>query len=312
MRPLVSAVIPAFNAQRHIADAVRSALAQTYEPLEIIVVNDGSTDDTAAVLSEFASDIICIDQPNRGAAVARNEGIRRARGDYIAFLDADDRWLPGKLTAQMVALAAHADFPVAHTDSMVIDEQGQTVKPSANRRRQSRNGMVFDEFFLCPIALALTSSVVMRRECFDTLHGFNPEYPIFQDYDFFLRTALHFPIFYLDQTLVQYRLTPSSLTRTNLAANIAEQETILNRLIADHRAYFESHASLLDCKWDRFHYEAGRMLLQHGLYRESRAHFLKCAAMQPKARFYASLTRAPAPLLSRLQRTWRALRRTRS
>ena len=99
--PLVSCIIPVFNAERFLDEAVRSALAQTYPALEIIVVNDGSTDGSEAVLAKYQSRVACILQPNRGEAAARNTGVRAARGEFVAFLDADDMWEPEKIGCQV-------------------------------------------------------------------------------------------------------------------------------------------------------------------------------------------------------------------
>src|SRR5690242_5053753 len=108
-RATVSVIIPAYNSERYIADALRSVLAQTYMPQEIIVVDDGSSDGTARALDPFRSTIRYIYQKNRGEPAARNTGMREAKGDYIAFLDADDLWLPEKLDLQMTYLAAHPE-----------------------------------------------------------------------------------------------------------------------------------------------------------------------------------------------------------
>jgi glycosyltransferase involved in cell wall biosynthesis len=104
--PLVSVVIPVRDGASFVSDAIDSVLAQTYRPLEIIVVDDGSTDDTGDVLARFGDAVRAIRQTPAGAAVARNRGVREARGDYIAFLDADDLWVPDKLQMQMAVLTA--------------------------------------------------------------------------------------------------------------------------------------------------------------------------------------------------------------
>jgi glycosyltransferase involved in cell wall biosynthesis len=105
-RPLVSVVLPAYEAEAYLAEAIESVLAQTYRPLELIVVDDGSTDGSAKIASRYASgEVTVLRQPNRGTAVARNAGVARTRGAYIGHLDADDLWLPSKLELQVEALA---------------------------------------------------------------------------------------------------------------------------------------------------------------------------------------------------------------
>lgn len=104
LRPTVSVVIPAYNAERFLAEAIESVLAQEYEPIEIIVVDDGSTDGTAAVAQGYAHAVTCVRQPNGGIGAARNRGVEAASGELLAFLDADDLWAPGRLRRQVEAL----------------------------------------------------------------------------------------------------------------------------------------------------------------------------------------------------------------
>src|SRR5512143_3730544 len=107
--PLVSVVMPVYNGARYLRQALESALAQTYRPLEIVVVDDGSTDETPAILAEFGTRIRALRQPNSGSAAARNAALDAARGELIAFLDADDLWLPQKLAVQVEYLREHPD-----------------------------------------------------------------------------------------------------------------------------------------------------------------------------------------------------------
>jgi glycosyltransferase involved in cell wall biosynthesis len=112
---LVSCVIPAFNAEQFVAEAIESVLQQTYEPLEILVVDDGSTDRTADVVRSYGSQVTCLSQEHRGTAAAKNDGIRAARGACIAFLDADDLWHHDKLTRQMARLAQRPEVDLCYT-----------------------------------------------------------------------------------------------------------------------------------------------------------------------------------------------------
>jgi len=112
---LVSCVIPAYNAERFVAEAIESALRQTYQPVEIVVVDDGSTDGTAAVVRSYGREAICLSRRHRGTAAAKNAGIREARGAWIAFLDADDLWHHDKLTRQMARLAERPEVDLCYT-----------------------------------------------------------------------------------------------------------------------------------------------------------------------------------------------------
>ena len=115
-RPLVSVIIPSYNAARYVAEAVASALAQTYQPLEIILINDGSTDDTEEVILPYVGKVRYFYQPNRGLSVTRNRAIALARGELIAFLDADDVWLPEKLARQVDCLTQNPRVGLVHTN----------------------------------------------------------------------------------------------------------------------------------------------------------------------------------------------------
>src|SRR5437899_1892369 len=128
--PFVSVVIPVFNGAASISRAITSVLAQDFADFEIVVVNDGSTDTTRHALRPFAARIRLIDQTNAGPAVARNAGIAAARGKYIAFLDADDAWLPAKLGLLVAALQRDSSAVLAFSDVVPIDANGRQVAPS--------------------------------------------------------------------------------------------------------------------------------------------------------------------------------------
>ena len=120
----VSTIIPAYNAERTIARAIDSALSQDCEGHEVVVVDDGSTDSTAAILEKYGSQILVIAQCNGGPSAARNAGVRRSTGRYLAFLDADDIWLPGKLKTMVSALERYPLASLAFSEYRNIDENG--------------------------------------------------------------------------------------------------------------------------------------------------------------------------------------------
>src|SRR5579864_8740685 len=114
--PQVSVVIPAYNAARFLGDAIQSVLNQTYSNFEVVVVNDGSTDDTESVVRSFGDRLFYVKQANKGVSAARNEGIKRARGQYVAFLDSDDVWLPTKLAEQIPFLEQNPEVGLVYSD----------------------------------------------------------------------------------------------------------------------------------------------------------------------------------------------------
>lgn len=184
---LVSTVIPAFNAASFIARAVDSVLAQTYPNIEIIVVNDGSTDDTGALLSAYGHRIRVIEQENAGLSAARNAGIRATRGDLVAFLDADDWWLPSKLERQVALLDANPRLGFCSTCARVVDGAGNDVNlwgcPNVD-------GDLLHTIFARNAAVPGSGSgVVVRRALLDRVGLFDVELRSLEDIDMWLRLA---------------------------------------------------------------------------------------------------------------------------
>lgn len=180
----VSVIIPVYNRGQWIAEAVESVLIQDYEPLELIVVDDGSTDATPGVVSSCCGHVRLIRQANSGVSAARNRGVASARGDWIAFLDSDDYWLAGKLAAQVQFFLKNPDIRICQTEEFWI-RKGKRVNPG--RRHQKKAGMIFeDSLRLCLIS---PSAVMMHRSLFEEHGGFNEDLPACEDYDLWLRVT---------------------------------------------------------------------------------------------------------------------------
>lgn len=209
--PLVSVVIPAYNCADFIGDALDSILHQEYPALEVFVVDDGSTDGTCDVVARRGSAVTLIRQPNAGAAVARNEGMQRARGEYVAFLDADDLWLPGKLRLQVKHLERHADvgmcctrWHLLHPDSAGHYHFEHAPVPESAPVDPKFAGWVYCELLLdCEV---WTSTVLMRRELTARVGGFDVKLRRGQDYDYWLRASRMARIDRLDAPSALYRM----------------------------------------------------------------------------------------------------------
>ncbi|HYL81892.1 MAG TPA: glycosyltransferase, partial [Candidatus Acidoferrum sp.] len=186
--PLVSVIIPTYNSAGFVVEAVRSVLAQTHSPVEIIVVDDGSTDATAESLRPYAERIRYLYQQNRGVAAARNAGIAVARGDLLAFLDADDMWVPDKLERQLACLDRRPQVGVTHADARhcYVDSGRQCARPPL--ARQFDGNCYTDLFFGNRI---VTSSVMVKRHCLEAVGGFDETIRAasVEDYDLWLRLA---------------------------------------------------------------------------------------------------------------------------
>ncbi len=195
--PRVSVILPTFNRAWTLKQAIDSVLDQNYANLELIVVDDGSTDETAHLLFSYADRITVIHQENRGVSVARNAGIRTASGELIALLDSDDEWLPGKVTAQVDYFKTHPDARICQTEEIWI-RNGLRVNPGKRHRKAA--GMIFDRSLA--LCLVSPSAVMMRRSLLDEVGLFDENLPACEDYDLWLRIAWKHPIHLIDQALV--------------------------------------------------------------------------------------------------------------
>lgn len=196
----VTAVIPTFDRAAMLAEAVSSALGQEGPGLELVVVDDGSTDDTPAVLERFGDTRLRVARTeNRGVAAARNLGVSMARGRYVAFLDSDDMWLPGKLARQLDYLR-ETGLQACQTQEIWM-RGGRRVNP--RRIHLKKDG----DFFSAALALCLVSpsSVMIEREYFERLGGFDVGLPACEDYDLWLRMLLRGPIGLYDEALTVRR-----------------------------------------------------------------------------------------------------------
>ncbi len=204
-RPLVSVIIPVYNGEKYLRAAIDSALAQTYKPVEVIVVNDGSTDNSLAVLEEYGSKIRVVDQQNKGQAVARNRGIAETRGEFIAFLDCDDLWDSEKTTAQAQVLQTHPDAVAVYCDHRVINSNGQVTGRSGATENPRWSGQILSHI-LQACCIISPSMVMVRRAAFDGAGGFDETQPFWtEDWDLWVRLAIEGPILYQLETLASYR-----------------------------------------------------------------------------------------------------------
>ena len=229
---LVSVIVPTYNCAAFVAEALDSALAQDHPAVEVVVVNDGSTDDTMAVLARYGDRIRVIDQKNAGPPAARNAGLVAARGEFIAFLDADDVWWPDKLSAQLALLRARPEVGTVITGWQVWSPaaDGRFHHPEPLRARPADawqdlawcdwmyNRLLFD----CEL---LTTTVMMRRTVVEAIGAFDPTLWNGDDYDYWLRASRVAQIAKLRMNGALYRVVPASVSRSPKPRNF-EYEVI--------------------------------------------------------------------------------------
>lgn len=202
----VSVVIPTYDRASLVQRALRSVLAQTVPPHEIIVVDDGSSDGTSEILHQEFSEIAEASggkgfrvetQENRGVSAARNSGISVATGDWIALLDSDDEWLPTKLERQLAALAEAPTHRVVHCDEVWI-RRGRRVNPRLKHRKAG--GWIFEQCL--PLCVISPSAVLLEAALLNELGGFDEALPACEDYDLWLRLCAREPVLFVDEALV--------------------------------------------------------------------------------------------------------------
>jgi len=196
-KPLVSVIIPTYNRGWILTEAIDSVLAQDYKDYELIVVDDGSTDNTREILDTYGRDIVVLRQTNKGVSAARNRGIAQAGGQLVAFLDSDDIWQPRKLSRQVDFFKLNPDAVINQTEEIWI-RNGVRVNPKDRHRKPS--GMIFERSLgLC---LVSPSAVMIQKTLFDAVGVFDENLPACEDYDLWLRISCRYPVHLIDTPLI--------------------------------------------------------------------------------------------------------------
>ena len=224
MMPTVSVVMAAKNYARFLPQAVESVFAQTLPDWELVIVDDGSTDATPATVKPYLADrrVRYIRSDQLGQSRAKNLGLRLSRAEYIAFLDADDAWLPTKLEKQ--SRAFRPEVGVVFCGRELMDESGETIPraPTPPPPRGRVLDAIFVQNFVC------FSSAMVHRSVFDHVGGFDPGFDLAIDYDLWLRVARHYAFEYVPEPLVRYRTGHGNLSR-KLADRVATAFSIMHR-----------------------------------------------------------------------------------
>ena len=232
--PTVSVVIPTYNRATVLDRSIDSVLAQTYTDFELIVVDDGSTDDTRDVIGEFEDERIRYfrHEENEGVSAARNTGIREANGKFIAFQDSDDSWHADKLRKQMQAFEdGSSDVGVVYSGLWRVTDGGRTYVPGSEI--QTKEGDIHDA--LLHGNFVSTQVAVVRTECFEKAGGFDESLPYFEDWELWIRLSKQFEFALVDEPLVTAYLQSDSIT--NDMEGLVEGR---KQLIQKHRDTFDT------------------------------------------------------------------------
>ena len=195
--PLVSVIIPTYNRAWIIKESIDSVLSQDFNDFELIVIDDGSTDNTLEILNSYGEDIIVIHQRNQGVSSARNRGLMEASGSLIAFLDSDDLWLPGKLSLQVDFFNSNPTALICQTEEIWMRNN---VRINPKKRHKKPSGMIFaSSLALC---LVSPSAVMVRRRLFEDVGLFDETLPACEDYDLWLRISCKYPVYLIDIPLI--------------------------------------------------------------------------------------------------------------
>lgn len=300
-KPLVSIIIPAHNCERFIGEALASVVRQDYGNREIIVVDDGSSDSTAAIVKGFP-EVRLLAQPNAGPAAARNLGVRASSGKYLAFLDGDDIWLPGKLSSQMAYAESHPEHPIVFgqfafwrrsADGQYPPPDEMLKRPETWEVPQPLSGWIYVDLLIDSVVCIITALV--HRSLYEEVGGFDESLRSGEDYDFWLRSAHRFRAHKLPQCLALYRLHGTGVTSIPKPLNYAY--LVLTRALETLGGSDRDGRSVdpvaMNARLAKICFQYGLLHFRRGDPRHARSAFLQSlrhSALKPRAIAYLLLS----------------------
>ncbi len=262
--PAVSVIIPTHDRSALLIEALDSVASQTFKDCEVIVVDDGSTEDIAAAVRDHATKPMVIRQPHQGPAAARNLGLSEASADIVAFLDSDDLWLPEKLDVFMKAMAAQADVNIFYGPMAPINA---SRKPVAGRTKPCHDGWITQTLF-CSSFVHVPTAVCRKQVLLDA-GGFNASLPVCEDYDLWLRLSLDQPFALIDEPLALRRLHGDRLSKSCMSRNLAVKADMLQRFYESHDHNGHLDPTVAEARLAKVFFSAARASLRDRRYRQA-------------------------------------------
>lgn len=241
-KPLISIITPTYNRADFLGEAIDSVLAQTFDDFELIVVDDGSTDNTSSLVKEYSDHRIrYFYQANQGQSVARNRALEKAKGEYICFLDSDNVWLENKLKKSLEVFKAHPKVDVVYADCILIDEDGNEL----SRKNMKRYSGLIAKYMIKDNCVSMNTTMT-KRECFNRFGGFDEDCKVADDYDLWLRFSGHYNFHYISEYFVNYRV-------------------MKNQISSDKKRRFDSNERIIKSFLKRFPDVLSKSEVQEGL-----------------------------------------------
>jgi len=250
----VSVVIPAYRASGTICRAIDSVLDQTHQPLEILVIDDESPDDLAPVLRRYGTRVTYVRQPHGGAAAARNRGIGLARGDLVAFLDADDWWMPDKLERYVIVFQEHANVGLAASRYIIQDTEGTTARTAGNEERCCDRVIRARGADALKLARNITTPTVVARRHLLIEHRFDETLSTAEDRDLWIRLLMATEVFFLATSLTTVVVSPGSLSHARIDVDC----TCMLRVIRRYTRFIGAIASRREQSYVYYQWSTGR------------------------------------------------------
>jgi glycosyltransferase involved in cell wall biosynthesis len=261
----VSVIIPTFNSSAYIAESVESILRQTYQDFEIIIVDDGSSDGTRRIIERYAGrsgkTIRCLYQNNRGPGAARNHGMRYAQGKFIAFLDADDVWMPAKLSKQVSVMNNYPDIGLVYCDNYFVDKERRVLPDSAHRHALPSGDITLQFFYRY---FMFTSAVLARRFCIEQTGFFREDIFVGEDYHYFIRLCYGRMVGLVDEKLLEKRVLKESLSNRDSMLNARNDLILLTDFIKEKPEFYRQHRGAIAQRLADYHFTIAYQWLRQG------------------------------------------------